>query len=452
VLFPAFAAWLGLYPTVAGAAAVAAAAFDRLVRLRVGTRAWAATTLFAVGLLVPAAIGQFPFLCGTAAGLLALAAGASGHRVVAVAGALACTLFSPVAGVFLVLAAIAWAVTVAPRERALAASVAIASGLPLVYLDFALPGGGQFPFWGSDFFVVVAVCAVGVVLVPNALRPLRTGLALYAVAAGAVFMIPNPLGGNFGRLCAMFAPALTLLLATVRGRRLLAALAVPLLLWQWSPAVSAMTSTSADASSHRAYYRPLLEFLETQPRTGRVEIPFTAGHWEAAFVAPHAALARGWERQLDIADNPLFYGHTPLTSTRYRSWLDANAVQWVALPDVPLDYSAQAEARLLRHAPSYLHLVWSDPHWRVWKVAGSPGIVQGPGSLASLRPDRLVVDARAAGTLEVRVRYTPMWTLLSGAGCIRSAPGGWTRVVAFRPGTITIGTSLIDARGACAGS
>ena len=40
---------------------------------------------------------------------------------------------------------------------------------------------------------------------------------------------------------------------------------------------------------------------------GRLEIPATQNHWETAFVAPVVSLARGWERQVDIADNPMFY-------------------------------------------------------------------------------------------------------------------------------------------------
>ena len=47
--------------------------------------------------------------------------------------------------------------------------------------------------------------------------------------------------------------------------------------------------------------------------------------------APRFPLARGWERQLDIADNPLFYGGA-LTGTRYERWLKRLAVRYVAVP------------------------------------------------------------------------------------------------------------------------
>ena len=48
----------------------------------------------------------------------------------------------------------------------------------------------------------------------------------------------------------------------------------------------------------------------------RIEIPFTRFHWETYVVAPRYPLARGWERQLDIKDNPLFYSG-PLTAATY---------------------------------------------------------------------------------------------------------------------------------------
>ncbi len=76
-----------------------------------------------------------------------------------------------------------------------------------------------------------------------------------------------------------------------------------------------------------------------------------ATHWESRWVAPHVMLARGWERQLDRYRNPLFYEEpAALTPQRYREWLTANAVSYVALPDAKVDYSAEREAALLRGA------------------------------------------------------------------------------------------------------
>jgi hypothetical protein len=448
-LFPATAAIVGLYATVAGAAGVAAWSFAALLSDRFGHRARLASVVFAAGLLVPVAIGQFPFLCGLAAGLVALVLAQRRRVVWAASFAVMCSLLSPVAGVFLIIALTGWAISARSSDKKFLAPLALVSALPLVVLGIAFPDSGTFPFWGEDFVVTLAVCILGLLVVPRALRGIRTGLVLYALAASVLFVIPNPVGGNFGRLCGLFSAPLVLVLSTMKGRLRLGLLAIPLLVWQWSPAMAAVASTRSEPSNSRGYFAPLLEYLETQPQTGRVEIPFTAGHWEAAFVAPTVPLARGWERQLDSADNPLFYGNRSLTAKRYRAWLDSNGVQWIALPDAPLDYSAQAESRLLRHPPRYLQPVWRNSHWQVWRVLGSRGILRGPGTLVSLRPDHVDIEARASGTFDLRVRYTSMWSVVAGKACVVAGANGWTRVEAEAPGQIVLGTSIIDPSSRC---
>ena len=85
--------------------------------------------------------------------------------------------------------------------------------------------------------------------------------------------------------------------------------------------------------------------MQAGPRGSRwCRAPITG---EARWLAGHVALARGWERQLDEGRNGIFYDERPLTAARYRSWLTEQAISYVALPDAPLDYSAESEARLL---------------------------------------------------------------------------------------------------------
>ena len=59
-------------------------------------------------------------------------------------------------------------------------------------------------------------------------------------------------------------------------------------------------------------------------------------------------LPRGWERQLDVAYNALFYNPGRLPPAAYRTWLLSNGVSFVALANAPLDYAATTEAALLR--------------------------------------------------------------------------------------------------------
>ena len=173
-----------------------------------------------------------------------------------------------------------------------------------------------------------------------------------------------------------------------------------------------------DPSIEAAYYPPLLTFLDAQRGGGpiRVEVPFTANHWEAAHVAPHYPLARGWERQLDQKANALFYDRPRWTRPRYRRWLDDNAVRCVALSDAPLDYSAEQEARSCarRGCPGFT-AVSRSAHWRVYAV-------ERPAAARRRRRDRRrgwaptrSISSRAhRATSHLRVRFTPYWAVVAG--------------------------------------
>jgi hypothetical protein len=147
-------------------------------------------------------------------------------------------------------------------------------------------------------------------------------------------------------------------------------------------------------------------------------------------------IARGWERQLDLYRNGVFYERSkPLDAQRYRTWLSQNAISYVALPDAPLDYSARAEARLLRSGRSgYLHEVWRSAHWRLFAVLDATPLASPPGILRSISSDSLTLYAPRPGAYTVRVRFTPYWALASGSGCVARTPAGWTEVQAHRAG------------------
>ena len=451
VLFPAVGAVVGLYGAAALCAAAAAGAFDRLLRSEFGSKATAASVVFALGTLVPVTIGQYGFLGGEAVGLLALLAAQRGRPVVASSLAALCGLLSPAAGALLIIAFFSWTIA-RPRDKRLAMlGPCVASALPLLVLGVAFPEPGRFPFWGSEFIVVMAICGVGLLVVPGHQRVLRVGLVIYSATAILVFVIGNPLGGNLGRLAEGFAPAMALATALRYRYRLLGVLVLPLLIWQASPALAVVRAGAQDPSRQERYSQPLLRYLARQHTIGRLEIPFTLNHWESAFVAPHVSLARGWERQLDMVDNPIFYAEQPLTAARYRAWLVDYGVRWVALPDVALDYSARAEARLLKSNLTYLKPVWHSQHWRVWEVRRSPGILTGPARLVSLDPDHFVLDATTAGTNTLRIRYTSTWTITAGNACIREAARHWTEVVALAPGRIEVTASLFPHERQCTG-
>ena len=86
----------------------------------------------------------------------------------------------------------------------------------------------------------------------------------------------------------------------------------------------------------------------TTRRGFRVEVVPTANHWETYYF-PRAGLqlARGWYRQLDIADNPTLYGPR-LTASGYRGWLRSNGVEYVVVTNLqPAAMGATREARLV---------------------------------------------------------------------------------------------------------
>ena len=442
-LFPALAANIGIYGAAALAATAAAWSVDQLLRDALGSRTFVAAVAFALALVVPVAIGQLPFVCGEAAGLVALVSLRHRRRLLALIAAVSCPLFSPVAGVFLVIAMTATAITGRGPSRRLAVWVGAAAALPLVISIVLFPDPGTFPYSRIDLTATIAVAVVAWCVVPRDWTTLRIGIVLYGIFAAADFAVPNAVGANYQRLALAVGPPLVLALAALPRRRWLTLVALPLLVWQWNPAIPIFTSSADPPSSEASYYQPLVAYLKAQHPIGRVEIPFTQAHWESAYVAPQIPLARGWERQLDIADNPIFYAATPLTASVYQRWLIAQGVTWVALPDAPLDYSSRAEGSLLRSGVLRdLHEVWHNPHWTVWRVSGSPGIVSPPARLVSLGTSEFVVDAPTAGRILVRLHYTPSWSVTAGNACVQATGTGWTALVVHRPGRITVDTAL----------
>ncbi|HEX4717978.1 MAG TPA: hypothetical protein VH300_05575 [Thermoleophilaceae bacterium] len=451
VLFPPLG-WL-LGPWVAGALATVAAAalFEPLARRQWGKRgSWAALWFgLATGALL--FTGRLPFAMGVAFGLGALLALQRGRRWIGVTAAVGSGLASPVAALFLTLAAVAWGVTARGPERRRALTVALAAFLPPALLAAAFPEGGYMPFDFSTYVPVPLMAIGALVLLPKREKALRVGAAIYAVAATAAFFVQTPMGSNAVRLGALFAAPIALAAARRPRTRTGIALFVLLLgllgFWQWSSAARDFLASQNEPSAKTAYYKPLLRFLATKrPEEGRVEIPFTRSHWEAAVVAPHFPLARGWERQLDAGRNSLFYSGI-LTNFTYANWLAEHGVAWVALPDVKPDDSSFKERGLIEDDPPYLRLVKRLPHWRIYAVTlPHPMVIPEEGQdirLTKIRSDEVELDARTAGTALVRVRWSPYWRV--HGGCVARA-GDWTRVTANHPGKLQMTTSFSLSR------
>jgi hypothetical protein len=246
-----------------------------------------------------------------------------------------------------------------------------------------------------------------------------------------------------GALAAGPVAACVLAGGSLRGwrARLLLVLAPALLYWQANAPVTDLVAAESTAAVGRSYYAPLLGELRAlgvgySARPARIEVVATAVHWEARWVAPHAMLARGWERQLDTLRNALFYARSGPAPAGYLRWLQEQSISYVALPDAPLDYSARAEGRLLSGParPAALREVWRSPHWRLFAVLGDPPLAEAPATLDELGREDFTLLAPRAGAFVVRVHFSPYWALAAGHGCVRGAPGDWTRVQASAAG------------------
>jgi hypothetical protein len=198
-----------------------------------------------------------------------------------------------------------------------------------------------------------------------------------------------------------------------------------------------------DPSASASYWSPLLGFLTRQ--TGqpfRIEIPFTQFHYEAYEIAPRFPLARGWERQLDIEDNTLFYNGT-LSASTYHAWLKRLAVRYIAVSDASLDYSAKAEQRLIDRGLPYLTPVLRTRHWRVFAVKDSTPLAQGAATATAIGPNWLTLTASRAGAAFLRVRFTPYWSLSNG--CV-ARENGFTELTFRRAGPARLSIAFDPTR------
>jgi hypothetical protein len=443
LLFPPLAALLG--PRVVGAlaAVVSAVLFTALVRRHFGDRAWPGAVWFGAATATDLFIGRLTFGLGVSLALAALLALQRERPRAAVVLAALTTAASPVAGLFLAL--VAGAVWL-HRRRAADLGVAAGAFAPALVLSLAFPEGGTMP-WGSlSFLAVAGLTALVAWLVPAGERALRTGVLLYGAAALAAFVVSSPMGSNATRLVALAGGPLLLCALLGQGRLtrarapVVVATFAALLAYQWWAPVRETLKGATDRSHEAAFYAPLLGFLEGRADAAtRVEIPFTRMHWEAVHVARRFPLARGWETQLDVKYNRLFFpGDRRLTAARYRRWLHEHGVRFVALPDAPLDPAGRREARLIASEPPFLRLVHRDRHWRVYEVRGHRGLAGGQATVQRLGPSSFTLRARRPGPVLVRVRWTPYWRVTAGAACVSRGRDDWTTVTARRAGTVRV--------------
>jgi hypothetical protein len=452
LLAPPLGALLTPQLVIAVAVIVATALFGMLAERLMGLAGgrWA-TPAFAVAMTGQALAGRVPFALGVAVALAALLCLAARRVGVAFALALLCTLASPVAGFFLALVGLAVALT-QRASRAAGAALLAGAALPVLVLSLAFPEGGYEPFAFSDLGSTLLgdlalVAVLGLTSSGRRRRGWIVGAALYALACVAAFAVHTPLGTNVTRLGPLVAAGLVAGALGPRRGWSAAAGAAAGLAWALVTPINDLLLVAGDPSVGAAYYRPLLAELGARADGApvRIEIPLTGTHWESVHVPERVPLARGWERQLDTRDAPLFY-RPALDAANYHRWLQVNAVAYVAVPDVRLDYSADAEARLVAGGLAYLVPVWRSAHWRLYAVRSAAPLVSPPGALRSLDSAGFALSLPRPGSYTVAVRFTPYWSLKAGRGCVSRAPGGWTRVSVPVAAPVRVGVAFSFAR------
>jgi hypothetical protein len=461
LLFPLFGVVAGVRIAGVLSAIAAAIAATKMVDRTAGTWVRVGLMWFCVTIVTEVIIGQLPFLLGVAFATWSVLAVRRHHPWLATVAAAGCSLASPLAGCFLLLAALAWATTGRWREAAPFASATAGLGLAAVAGE-----GGTFPMPLVQIIPIAVLVSLGLYLTPSHYVAIRRCLWLYGAIAIVLTFVPTPVGGNITRFGGLVAgPVAVALLVRMRRAVWLALSVIPLLAWPGAPAIASIAHSNVDPSRHESYFAGLVGYLDAhQTPYGRVEVPMTRDHWEAAYLASQYPIARGWERQIDLRYNPLFYDDKLLNATSYEAWLHDNSVRYVALPDVTLDRAGNDEARLLRSGKvPDLRPVWSDEHWRVWQVLHPEPFASGAGELSSVGVDSFTLSFSRPGTTLVRLHHSRMWHSPDPNVCISASPTGWTQVTSAQTGEVTIAAKArlsvlvpiaddgVSKRAACAG-
>jgi len=207
--------------------------------------------------------------------------------------------------------------------------------------------------------------------------------------------------------------------------------------WNLTPIAFQLAKGRGDPASARAYWTPAISFLRTHLTPSyRVEVVDTTGHWATVYLAEaQIPLARGGFRQDDFPQNKLLYDE--FAPSAYRAWLRDLGVRYVVLTNAPSDYSARAEAALVRSGRSGLRPAFRTSQLTVFELPHPrPILTPEPGRVQRLTATRIELMLPRAGQYRLAVRYSPYWT--AEGACLIRRPDGMTTVAASRPGRLEL--------------
>ena len=455
VLYYPLAALLGIKLLAVATIATATLAFAMVVGRTWGpTARWSSRTFAVVwsGTILSAA---FPFALGAAFGLLAIWSLQARARWRFAALAVLTLAASPLS--FLLLVLVVTGIALAGRDdwrRFLAPGIIVAAaGVGEVLLFRAFPEGGRYPFSFPELAAAVAFCVLGAALTwrIERARVLASIFLVYLVACLTAYLVPSTVGENVARLRFAAIPVAVLALSLRHWRpRFVALVALGLAIsWNVAPLAGSFVKGASDDARHETYWLPAIRYLQSRLTPSyRVEAVDTVGHWPAAHLARAGIpLARGWFRQADFPQNDVLYSR--FGARAYRAWLRRLGIRYVVLTREPSDYSARAEAALLRSGRSGLEPVWRSPNITIFELPSPRPIVTGPGPayVAGLAHTRVSVVVTRPGRYRLAIRWSPYWR--SSSGCLARGHDGMLRLTVRRARWVWLRFD-VDARRALA--
>jgi len=315
---------------------------------------------------------------------------------------------------------------------------------------FSEPGG--YLDETSQLLLYLAFALAGLALSGvNAAHPRRPFVVLfltYAAVCVLSFVTPgSPLGNNIGRFFFVFGLPLLVLLRHSRLQRPfpygdLAVIPIVLFgLLQISAPYSHFTRTDEWPQTRASFFAPALAAAARYHDPDyRIHVVALRRHWEAAYF-PEAGypITRGWYRQADAIHNSLFY--TTYDAATYVAWLRRMGVQYVFLPDAPLDPWSQREVKILETSPEF-EVVERTGAWTVYRLRDAEplavGLNGGTAHVTRMGHRGFAVDVDRPGTYLLKVTWSPYWSLAGGSGTLRRSPDRFLLLDAREAGTYTL--------------
>jgi len=453
LIYYPLAALLGIKVLALASIMSATAAFSVVAFREWGPVARISTRSFAVlwvGIIGSAA---FPFALAMSFALLAIWALQQGRRGRFAVGAVLTLAASPLAFVLLTVALAGVALSRRSLRNVrvqIAVLVGCAAGELLLYRLFG--DGGRFPFATLQLLPGLIFCGLGLLTTRNvvAAKPLRGLFWIYLLALLVVYVLPTSIGSNIERIRYLALPLAFLAVALRHWRPLWLVVPVVVLaaMWNLTPIESSFARASNDREASRAYWQPAIGYLRAHlSPSWRVEVVDTAEHWPAAYL-PDAGIpiVRGWYRQSDFPQNEVLYDRG-LAAAPYEAWLRRLGVRYVVLTDAPVDYSARAEAKLIRSGRTRLVPVFRATHLTVYELPDASPLVVGPApaTVLWLWPSRIVAVVGAPGEYVVKVRWAPYWR--ASSGCVSKTKDGLVRLHVRSAGLVQLKFAVNVHRG-----